>query len=85
MRIHKHKRLKQNILFGTGIIFILSPILLYCFIHSEYEIYLWIINQPFPVNYFGGGRVQMWMDIVLVLIGFIFIMLSIRMKWKDKR
>jgi hypothetical protein len=84
MRIQKHKRLIQNILFGVGIIFILSPILLYCFLHSEYERYLWIFNQSFPDVYFVGGRVQMWLDIILVLIGFISIMLSIRMKWRNK-
>lgn len=84
MEKDKYKRLIRNLLLWIGIIFIISPILLYCFIHSRYERYIWIINQPFPINYLGGSPFQLWMDVILILVGFILIMLSIRMKWKNK-
>jgi uncharacterized membrane protein len=85
MEKHKYQRLVRNLLLWIGVIFIISPILLYCCIHSKHERYIWIINQPFPLNYFRGGPFQLWMDVILVLIGFILIMLSIRMKWKNKK
>jgi uncharacterized membrane protein len=85
MEIRKHKRLIQNFLFWIGILFIISPILLYCFIHSNCERYLWVINQPFAINYFRSGPFQLWMDVILVLIGFILIILGIRLKWKNKK
>jgi uncharacterized membrane protein len=80
-----HKRLVQNLLFMIGLLFIISPILLYLFIRNNYERYEWIIHQPVPFHYFGGRQFQMWMDIVLVLIGFILIILSIRLKCKNKK
>ena len=56
-----------------GCLFILSPLLLYWFIHGDYDRYMWIINGPYPFSDFGSGPVQIWMDFVLVLIGVVLV------------
>ena len=58
-----------SILFGAGIIFLISPFLLYQWIHSDYERYLWIIGGPDPYSKFGGGPYQLIMYLSLLLIG----------------
>jgi hypothetical protein len=51
-----------------GILFLISPIGLYWFIHGSYERYIWIINQPFPLSHFGGGPFQLFMYVGLILV-----------------
>lgn len=60
-----------SVFFGVGIIFLVSPFLLYQWIHGDYERYIWIINGPDPYNKFGGGSYQLIMYLSLFLIGVI--------------
>lgn len=63
-----------------GLFFLSSPLLLYWFIHGDYDRYIWIINGPHPFSSFGGGPFQLWMFIGLMLIGAAFTWLSRRIK-----
>ncbi len=75
----KNSTLKYEIsgaLSFIGLFFLASPLLLYGFIHGDYDRYIWIINGPHPFSSFGGGPFQMWMFIGLTLIGALFIALS---------
>jgi hypothetical protein len=59
-----------------------SPIILYTFIHGDYERYIWIIKGPFPFNSFGGGLFQLLMYVSLFIIGVILIIISLIIKRK---
>lgn len=72
----------SNALFHLGVYFLLSPILLYWFIHGSYERYIWIIHGPHPFSSFGGGPFQLWMFIGLMIIGMTFIGASRLLKRK---
>lgn len=61
-----------SILFGTGIVLTFSPILLYWWIHGDYDRYLWIISGPFPYSHFGSGPFQLVLYGCLFLIGVLF-------------
>lgn len=59
----------SNLFFVLGLVFFLSPIVLYWFIHGSYERYIWIIHQPYPLSSFGGGPFQLFMGLGLLLLG----------------
>jgi len=61
-----------SILSGIGTMFIFSPILLYWWIHGDYNRYLWIISGPFPYSHFGGGPFQLVLYGGLFLAGVLF-------------
>ena len=61
----------NSILFGLSIIFMISPFLLYQWIHGNYERYIWIIGGPNPYDKFGSGPYQLYMCLGLFFIGVI--------------
>ncbi len=65
---------------GLGAVLIVSPLALYCFIHGNYERYIWIINGPAPFKYFGSGPFQLWMYLGLFVCGILVLVLSGKMK-----
>jgi|GEM_PF-1912783 len=75
-----------SVLLGLGTIGILSPFLMYWFIHGNYDRYIWIIHGPYPFSSFGGGPFQLFMDVGLMLAGAILIIISLILKgtiWKE--
>lgn len=67
----------SSIVLGVGILFLTSPLVLYWWIHGNYERYLWIIKGPLPYSQFGGGPFQLWIGVSLLLLGLIFISVGI--------
>lgn len=61
------------ILFSCGVVFSISPLFLYWWIHSDYERYLWIINGPEPYSNLGSGPYQLLLYVVLFSIGVLFL------------
>ena len=80
MKKTKFNLSKILLFIGIGISF--SPIILYCFIHGDYERYIWIIKGPFPFSSFGGGPFQMLMYASLFITGIILIIISLIIKRK---
>lgn len=76
------KIILSNLLLLIGIEICLSPIILYCFIHGNYDRYIWIINGPFPFNSFGGGPFQLLMYGGLLITGLVLIAISLIVKRK---
>ncbi|MEX2437433.1 MAG: hypothetical protein WD509_02560 [Candidatus Paceibacterota bacterium] len=62
------------LLFGT--LFAVSPLGLYWWIHGDYERYLWIINQPYPLSNFGSGPFQLFLFASLFAVGVGFLTLG---------
>ena len=77
MRKYVLKGFISGLLLGLGLIFIISPAMLYWFIHGNYERYIWIINGPYPFSHFGGGPFQLFMSTGLFIVGIILIAISI--------
>jgi len=69
-----------SIFLGFGIILLLSPLMLYWWIHGNYDHYLWIISGPYPYSNFGGGPFQLVVYLGLFLSGSLLIMLSVASK-----
>ncbi len=67
-----------------GVIFVLSPIFLYWFIHGNYERYIWIINNPFPLSHLGSAPFQVFLSVGLIVTGIIFIILPLIISQKKK-
>jgi len=66
------------VLFGMGIMFIVSPLFLYWWIHGDYDRYLWIIKGPYPYSNFGSALYQLFLygglffaGIMLIIIAFV--------------
>lgn len=78
----KTKLNKSRFLLFTGIGISLSPIILYWFIHGDYDRYIWIINGPFPLNSFGGGPFQLLIYGGLFIVGVVLIAVSLIIKRK---
>lgn len=74
------KLIISNLLFLLGIEIFISPIILYWFIHGDYERYTWIINGPFPFSSFGGGPFQLLMYGGLCISGIVLITVSLIVK-----
>lgn len=51
----------SDLLLGLSFLFILSPAILYWFIHGSYERYIWLINGPYPFSHLGGGPFQIFL------------------------
>jgi hypothetical protein len=81
----KRSRFKKHIidvLIGLGLVLIISPIVLYWFIHGNYERYIRIINGPFPFNSLGGGPFQIFVYSGLFIIGIVFIFIGFILRKK---
>jgi len=66
----------MSILRFSGVIFLLSPILLYWLVHGSYDRYLWIINGPFPFSHLGSAPFQILVYMGLVAVGILLILIS---------
>lgn len=75
----------SDFLLGLGFIFTISPIILYWFIHGDYERYIWIINGPYPFSHFGSGSFQLFMYLSLLIIGAALIVISMILKRVKKK
>ncbi len=69
--------LLRSLLIGAGFIFLISPFLLYWWIHGDYERYRWIIQGPLPYSQFGSGPYQLYMYVTLLVIGLVLLALSL--------
>lgn len=69
MRKQPLKFFVLDLLLGLGVIFIISPLILYWFIHGNYERYIWILNGPYPFSNFGGGPFQLFISALLFIVG----------------
>ena len=72
----KATEIVSSIILDIGILFLLSPVLLYWWIHADYERYLWIINGPGLLSNFGSGPYQLVLYGVLALVGIMFIVVA---------
>ncbi|HHV19469.1 MAG TPA: hypothetical protein GXZ27_11585, partial [Thermoanaerobacterales bacterium] len=70
----------SDLFLGIGFILIISPSVLFWFIHGSYERYIWIINGPYPFGHFGGGPFQLFMYLGLFIVGIILIVISLVLK-----
>jgi hypothetical protein len=50
-------------------VFLAGPVLLWWWIHGDYERYVWIISGPSPYDNFGGGPFQLLMYLRLFWMG----------------
>ena len=64
-------------LIGGGVLLVVSPVILYWFIHGDPERYLWIINGPPPFSSFGSGPFQLYMYAGLTFSGLLLTALGI--------
>ncbi len=80
MRKQLMKSFVSNLLSGLGFVFIISPAILYLFIHGNYERYIWILNGPYPFSHFGGGPFQLFMYAILFIVGICIMGISRTMK-----
>ncbi|WP_198668954.1 hypothetical protein [Homoserinimonas sp. OAct 916] len=70
--MNKSKRRKLAlVLIIAGILLVLSPLVLYWFIHGDSDRYLWIISGPAPFSSFGSGPFQLFMYAGLVVFGLV--------------
>jgi hypothetical protein len=69
--------LLRSLLVGLGFVFLISPLLLYWWIHGDYQRYLWIIRGPSPYSQFGSGPFQLYLFIALIMIGLVLFALSL--------
>ncbi|MCA0970813.1 hypothetical protein LCM20_09445 [Halobacillus litoralis] len=78
-------KLLSSLFLGLSLLFFLSPVGLYWFIHGDDDRYVWIIKGPYPFSQFGSGPFQLWMGIGLVLTGVICAVISLVFSWLQKR
>lgn len=64
------------VLFGVGIVFIISPLFLYWWIHGDYDRYLWIIKGPYPYSNLGSASYQLLLYGGLFFAGILFIIIA---------
>jgi hypothetical protein len=64
-------------LLGLGTIFLVSPFLLWWWIHGSYERYVWIISGPYPYDNLGGGPFQVMVYSGLFATGFVLTSLAL--------
>jgi len=76
MKKQKLKMFISDLLLGLGFVFVISPAILYWFIHGNYDKYIWIINGPYLFSKFGGGPFQMFVSVGLFIIGICLIGIS---------
>ncbi|MGB4439351.1 MAG: hypothetical protein WBJ13_09060 [Sedimentibacter sp.] len=79
------RKFLSDLLLSLGFIITISPMILYWFIHGDYERYIWIINGPYPFSNFGGGPSQIFMYMVLFVTGILLISISMILKRNIKK
>jgi hypothetical protein len=67
------------LLFVLGIIFLSLP-LIFIWLISNYERYVWLINGPYPFSHLGGGPFQLRVMALLGLLGVISVTISILLR-----
>lgn len=70
----------SDLLLVVGSINFISPIILYWLINGDIDRYIWIINKPFPFNYFGGGPFQVLMYSTLFILGTVLTVIALILK-----
>lgn len=60
----------------AGIILLALPII-FIWLISDYERYVWLINGPYPFSHLGGGPFQLWVMTLLGFLGVISLAISI--------
>ncbi|WP_104195520.1 hypothetical protein [Cryobacterium sp. M15] len=58
---------------GAGLLLVVSPVILYWFIHGDPDRYLWIISGPALFSSFGSGPFQLYLYASLVITGSLLI------------
>lgn len=61
---------------GLALITLISPVIIYQFIHGDTDRYIWLISGPEPFNKFGGGPYQLYMYLTLVITGIALFVLT---------
>ena len=61
------------VLIGAGALLVVSPAVLYWFIHGDQNRYLWIISDSAPFSSFGSGPFQLSVYVGLVVAGLLLI------------
>ena len=54
---------------GLALVFFISPLLVYGFIHGDSERYLWIIRGPYPFSHLGSGPFQLAVGLLPIAAG----------------
>jgi hypothetical protein len=65
----------RNIFLVLGVALLTLPILLFWWIHFDYERYLSIINGPYPFSHLGSAPFQIVIYAGLIALGLLLIML----------
>lgn len=79
------KTIKFRLLLSLGILFLLTSIVLYWFLYSDSDRYVWLIHQPYPLSHIGGMHFSSFILGTPIIIGIAFIIFSIFVKFrKDK-
>ncbi len=78
------KYITSILFFITGAFFFACNFIFYYWLHGDFERYLWIINQPWPLSDLAGSSIQLLIHLTLTLISLIFILLSIYFAKKIK-
>ncbi len=59
--------------FIIGAFFFGCNFIFYYWLHGDFERYLWIINQPWPLSHLGGSSVQLLIYIAFTFTGLILL------------
>lgn len=70
----------SSLLLGLGLVFLASPLLLWWWIHGDYERYVWIISGPRPYDSFGSGPFQLVMYSTLFLTGLLLTVVALAVR-----
>ncbi len=62
-----------NLFVLLGGCFLISPLLLYRFIHSDYDRYIWVINGPYLFSHLGSDPFQILAGVLFLSITVLFL------------
>lgn len=80
----EHIRKLTIFLYVLAGVFILSPVILYWWIHGDYQRYFWIINQPYPLSHLGSFGYQATLYGTLVFIGVGLLLITLGMQFSRR-
>jgi len=69
---------------GMAVILMISPLLLYRFIHGDSGRYIWLISGPAPFNHLGSGPYQMLIYGGLLMSGITLYLLTSFIKKRQR-
>jgi len=75
----------MNLFWGLGLVLVISPVVLYWFIHGSYERYIWIINGPYPFSSLGSGSFQILVYAGLFTAGICLVFIALVFKNKTRK